>query len=191
MKTLYLDIETLDAIPPDRDLNAVRFGIAVTHYQDKFYYFQPDDIMKLWIQLCNAEQVVGWNILHFDLPIIARAAGCDAPLLTEMFRAWPVYDLFDEIRAATGRWYKLDAVAQRNGLRPKLADGLQTVAWLQDWQTTGNKTLLQNAFEYCQHDVQLVIDLANILRRDKQIILPAQQRKGMMTEITFHLPEEK
>lgn len=181
---IYLDIETLDffqdehikALPRDQQLKAMRLGVAVTctEHLDFMEWF-PVDLNDLWCQLGEADQIIGWNIVDFDLPVLHFNWGeANLSLLN-------CYDIFAEIRKATGRWYKLEDVAQTNLGRGKLADGQKATEWLR----SGDKALIDKAVEYCRYDVQLAVDLYAILLRGDPLRLPPRPDRQELNEILF------
>lgn len=184
MTFLYIDIETssffgdpeLAGMPREAQLLAIPFGLAVTignDYDPSPWY--DHDARDLWSTLCQPDfVVVGFNIQQFDLPIIYHAADLSVP-------AWPrVIDLFEQIKAATGRWVKLDDVAMATLGRRKIADGKQAAQWLRSGE-------LEKVIAYCQEDVQLVKHLHELTLRGEPLILPAQPGKYKGNEYEIRL----
>jgi hypothetical protein len=174
---IFLDIETLDffsdpaiaALPRTQQLQAIRFGLAVTMNDAGDATTWHGGCGTLWDVLLVADLVVGWNILSFDLPIIKRhasEAGYPDPGLTHPNSL----DLFDRIRSHTGRWYGLGYIAEQNGLGGKSADGQQASEWLRagEWQ---------KAAEYCTQDVQLVRQLYGMAKDAGLLLPPRPDRK--------------
>ena len=152
---ICVDIETstwfdqphIKPLPRELQIAAMELGCAVTWdntregssfwYNNEFDILTlPDDIMSfeawedtdthhLWDYLKSFEIIIGWNIISFDLPIIARADGA-----TIGAKFPQIFDLFAIIKQVTGRWYKLQDVAYANLGRGKTADGLQAAKWL-------------------------------------------------------------
>lgn len=182
----------LAGLPREAQILAIRFGFAVTwglpqpqrdesltdeeRRPDVFRVWRDyggvepmptGDAIELWDQLLRDSLVVGWNIQSFDLPVLfreyIRGMGDVAP-------RWPsVLDLMEEIKVATGRWYKLDDIARTNLGRGKTADGKQAAVWLHNGE-------LDKAIAYCQEDVQLVRDLHAAIAAGESLVLPPQPR---------------
>lgn len=168
MNYLYFDIETLDLIPPDRDLSKVRFGIGVTQETGAdARTWQTVQVSELARYLLNsdAEKIVGWNILDFDLRVLEHNTG----IMLGMLRGC-VFDLMHEIRVDTRRWYKLDAIAVANLDRLKIGRGDLAVEWL----NSGDPQQIAQAFDYCRDDVELVIQLHEKILRGEPLRLPAR-----------------
>lgn len=189
---IYLDIETLDffqdpaikALPREQQLRAMRFGIAVTYNDtgDEWREWLPDQLPDLWAYL-QGDIVAGWNIRSFDIPVIIHGmARLGHQVDASAIRA---RDLFYSIRDVTGRWYKLEEIAQSNLGRGKSADGQQAAVWLREWQTTGDIAPLRQALDYCQRDVELERDLYRWLYDGKPLLLPHRPAKGEINPIMW------
>jgi hypothetical protein len=110
-------------------------------------------------------RVVGWDILDYDLPIVRNSAHTNAttsPL--------PTLDLSVEIKAATGRRYRLDFVARANLGHGKSMDSQTVIGWLR----AGDPNSMIKATEHCRNNVQQVMDLLNLLR-NQPLVLPGRQ----------------
>jgi hypothetical protein len=196
---IYLDIETLDffqdphiaALPRARQLAAIRFGLAVTYDRrdGAWRHWFAEDLAGLWDHLASAAPagggpagaIVGWNILSFDLPVIgANLARSECMIQTGNL---PCCDLFDLIRRDTGRWYRLDVVAEANLGRRKLSHGQQATAWLR----AGDAESLRLAAEYCQEDVQIVVDLHALLAAGEPLRLPARRERREHKDLLWWL----
>lgn len=185
---IYLDIETLDffqdehikRLARNEQLKAMRFGCAVTWTDyHNFNSWAPDEVDDLYAWLLDGDPlVVGWNIKAFDIPVIA-ANMTDADLAATQPRT---YDIFAEIRNATGRWYSLETVAQHNLGHGKLADGQHAAEWLR----SEDPDLKAKAIEYCRHDVQLVMELHALLIDGQPLKLPPRLDRGELNEIYYY-----
>lgn len=192
--TTYLDIETLDffadpaikALPRDEQLRAIRFGIAVTYndQSDEWSEWLPDQLWDLR-QYLHADIVAGWNIIEFDMLVIEHNLRRVGHILDESTTI--TNDLFHAIKAKTGRWYKLDLIAQINLGRAKSADGQQAALWLRDWHTTGNDAALRQALDYCRLDVELERDLYLHLASGKPLRLPPRIERQEINELLYYV----
>jgi hypothetical protein len=197
LRICYVDIETptwfddpaIKALPRDLQLLAMHYGIAVTwdkevagsqreNFDDPaFELWNDDDANLLWHYLHRFDVIAGWNIIAFDLPIISHAA-------SESIHAahgFPqVFDLFDIIRKITGRWYKLETMAQANLGRSKTGDGKQASKWLREGE-------LQMAADYCRNDVELERDLGQMALEGDWLTLPGLDKPGQGDNLRLRL----
>lgn len=188
MKRIIFDIETLDWFVKGqtRDLSKVRFGIAATcearNYwllrRNKWSEWERVHAPPLYHYLQSADEIVGWNIVAFDLPIIANAA-----MLPHEWQP-RIVDMMSLIRDATNRWYKLDVIAQANLGQAKSANGEMAVTWLR----SNDHRLYRRAMDYCRADVELTRRLYEKARRDG-IILPPRSERGETEWLTWKLQE--
>lgn len=186
MHELVLDIETTDwftedhikVLPRREQIDALRFGVAVTCLDGEVWQeWQEGDLATLWQLAMQPDLVVvGYNSEEFDLPIIRRCAGRG--------NEWPAsFDLMRKIVKATGRWYKLEALAQANLGRGKSADGQLAAAWLR----SGDPELAAKAVAYCRDDVQITRELYELVKAGEPLFLPPQPERDRMEGIYLYL----
>lgn len=189
MPDVYLDIETRDGfqhphiadLPKEQQVQHIRFGIAVTSYEGNFmqwawdsetasplhlhYFLSEGDVMGVPVSI---DKVVGWNINHFDLPVLMSAI--DLPGTEPTFNT---LDLFHEIKELTGRWYKLGVVLHTTLGITKAEPGSLVCDLLNSGTAEDRKTVI----DYCRQDVEGVIALHNHLKEGKAIILPERPER--------------
>lgn len=189
---IYLDIETLDfflderirALPRAEQLQAIRFGIAVTYcdLRDEWREWLPDQLADLWAYLFGHD-IAGWNIADFDIPVIEYNLARLGHKTGE--HDIMLHDIFQGIRARTGRWYKLELVAQANLGRGKSADGQQAAEWLREWYVGGSREALRKALDYCRLDVELERDL-HLHLTQQPLRLPPRPDRRELNEILYY-----
>jgi hypothetical protein len=170
---ICLDSETLDSLndaaiarlPPTERVSALRFGFAATY--DEIYGWRTwttSLVNMLWTHLSmSGARVVGWDILDYDLPVIAHAADSQPQGVVAL-------DLSAEIAAATGRRYKLDTIARANLGRGKILDTPLVIEWLRK----GDSASMQQVTAHCRNNVQLVLDLMALIQRGQPLLLPGR-----------------
>jgi hypothetical protein len=187
MTVVTFDIETLTwfdelpVLPREAQTPLMEFGLAVAVLNDEhgnvetrtYGIGQDQPARDLWSLLCEADQIVTFNGLAFDLPICYL----EAMLLDGERLPWPQarqIDLFDSINRATGRWYSLNDLALGTLAREKSADGRKAAQWLK----SGDPALIAECVDYCKLDVKLTRALWLHACRDKQpLILPAREKR--------------
>lgn len=182
---IYCDVETtkffadpeIARLPRARQIPALaaHVGVAVTYDAAHGYSaWWPDEIVALW-KVLRHNQIAGWNVIHFDVPLIQQAAQL-AGLPDPALDPWTALDLFAECRRHTGRWYKLEDIAQANLGRGKSGDGQQAAEWLR----SGDAALREKAAEYCRLDVELVVELHRHAQ-EFGLLLPPRPRDALGT----------
>lgn len=189
----FLDIEILDwfsdpaiaSLEPWRQHRMMRFGLATTYglLSDRnfnegergFITWEEHEIASLYNYIVGTgETIVTWNGDMFDIPYLIT----HATRLGVTNDAWgelpPSLDLMMLIRRATKlmeakeRWYKLEVITMANLGRGKISHGDEAALWLR----SGDPELIQKAAEYCQDDVQLIMDLYALLERGLPLNCP-------------------
>jgi DEAD/DEAH box helicase domain-containing protein len=145
-RILVLDVETQRSAEEvggwDR---ADRMGLAVAVTQDlasgEVRVFTEDRVDALLDDLSSAALIIGFNVRRFDYSVLRGYRPLD-------FAALPTLDLLEEIHNALGFRLSLNHLAQETLGAPKLADGLQSLAW---WKAGEHEKVI----EYCKADVDL------------------------------------
>jgi len=136
LRTPFDEVGSSD--PADLDISCV---VIHDSEDDQYKSYLLDELDKLWIVLESADLLVGYNSLHFDLPLLNKYYLGDLAHI-------PHLDLLKEIQGSLGRRIKLDDVASATLGVKKSADGLQAVLW---WKQ-GN---IDDIVKYCIQDVKV------------------------------------
>lgn len=104
-----------------------------------------EDKMKDLVALCKERLVVGYNIIGFDLKVMAPY-GLDP-------RRIDAFDIMLDVQNTSGRQFlKLDVIAKGTLGSAKSADGLQAVEWYRQGK-------IDKIIEYCKKDVEITKDV--------------------------------
>ena len=165
-RVLVLDIETQRSAEEVGGWDkADRMGLAVAVTQDltsgEVRVYTEDQVGALCAELTAAALIIGFNIRRFDFSVLRGYRDLD-------YAALPTLDILEEVHAALGFRLSLSHLAQETLGAPKLADGLQSLAW---WKAGERDKVI----EYCKADVDLTRrlfafgrDHAYLLYRDYQ-----------------------
>ncbi|MGE4234269.1 MAG: ribonuclease H-like domain-containing protein [Bacteriovoracia bacterium] len=128
--------------------NIDKLGVSVACAYDskteQFLSFKENELDQL-NKLCRERLVVGYNIMGFDLKVLA-AYGFE-------YRKFDVFDIMYDIEHSCGwRYLKLDQIAKGTLGSAKSADGLQAVEWYK-------QGLIDKIIEYCIKDVEITRDV--------------------------------
>ncbi len=146
MKTKHMvvfDCETTTPIMRGEGFSNLRVSIAVAYdYSDKTYHvYREEDIPKLCQLIRQAELVVGFNHVGFDLPLLRNY---DASLHVESARNFDIMKAFEK---SQGFRIKLDHLLNNTLGTKKSAHGLQAVEWYKQGE-------IDKIIEYCKEDVR-------------------------------------
>ncbi len=149
MHPLVLDLETKNTFADvgghDPSKLAVSMVCIYSYAQKSFFSFTEHELAKLWPHLENADVLVGFNIAHFDLPVLAAHYPGDTTKL-------PVFDILDAVKTTLGFRLKLDTIAQATLGKGKSGHGLDAVQWYKQGE-------IEKIREYCIQDVAITRDV--------------------------------
>lgn len=178
MAELVFDIETQNAdfTFDEAGLKTARISVVVVFdYADGQYKtFMEENIAELWPLMEKADRVIGYNIVHFDLPVLNNYYSGDLLKLPNM-------DLIIPVREALGFRLKLNDIAKATLKVEKSADGLQAVRW---W-AEGN---IEDIKKYCADDVRITKDVYEFGRKNKQLFYSNLQGAMMTFPVNFDPP---
>ena len=145
-RILVLDVETRRSAEEvggwDR---SDRMGLAVAVTADletgETRVFTEEQVDALLDELLAAACIIGFNVRRFDFAVLSGYRALD-------YKALPTLDILEEVHASLGFRLSLSHLAQETLGAPKLADGLQSLAWFKAGE-------LHKVIEYCKADVDL------------------------------------
>jgi DEAD/DEAH box helicase domain-containing protein len=147
---LVLDIETQNSfqdIGGKSDLSLLKVSVAVAYWypEDKFYTFTESEMDQLENLILQAEYLVGFNTIGFDLPVLQQY------MKTNLLNKKQI-DLMVELENVLGYKVGLQAVAKATLGVGKLSSGLEAVKMWQEGR-------LEELKKYCIEDVRLTKDI--------------------------------
>ncbi len=149
MYPLVFDIETKDTFAEVGGHEPSKLSVSMvclySYKEGKFFSFTEHELGGLWPHLDAADVLVGFNIRHFDLPVLAKHYPGDITKL-------PVFDLLEAVKSSLGFRLKLDTLAQATLGVGKSGSGLDAVAWYKQGE-------IEKIRQYCMQDVVVTRDL--------------------------------
>lgn len=149
---IVLDVETKKSFDEvggfeNRDKLGVSYLGVYSYSQDKFFGFFEEELEAFEkVVLATNPTIVGFNSLHFDLPVIQ-------PYMHKVQLAQlPHVDLLRDIEKVLGHRVKLDTIAQATLFSQKSGDGLEAIRWYRE----GN---FESLAKYCDDDVRITRDV--------------------------------
>ncbi len=174
-KEVVLDIETQNTFA-DVENDYTKFKISVIgvyfYETDTYESFEEHELPKLWPRLENADRIIGYNSIGFDLPIMNNYYAGD-------FLKFPNLDILVEIHKALGFRLKLDDVAAACVGNRKSGHGLQAIEW---WKQ-GEIDKIKN---YCLDDVKVTREVYEYGLKYNALAYEDRggQRKGIPVDFT-------
>ena len=144
---IVLDIETQTGVDKQENLTKLLLSVVgVYSYADKnFHTFTEEDLPIFETMLGKTDLIIGFNINHFDLPILQKYLKVDLSKI-------PVLDIMTEVVNAVGHRVSLDDLLVNTLNKRKSANGLLAVQYFKEGR-------LGELKKYCLDDVRLTRDL--------------------------------
>jgi len=142
---VVLDIETANTFQDvgkyDPTLLKVSLVGTYSYATNSYESFLEPDLPKLWRLLESADRIIGFNIMHFDFPVLNSYYPGD-------LTTFPSLDLMVEIEKVIGFRLKLDHVAQMCLGTGKSGNGLQAIEFFKRGE-------IDKLRDYCLQDVKV------------------------------------
>lgn len=143
MRTIIFDIETQNTFAQvgKNDASLLDISIVVIYDSEtnKYHSFWHDELDGLWSILEQADLLVGYNSIHFDLPLLNKYYLGNLEHIAHL-------DILVEVQKSFGRRVKLDQIAAGTLGTKKSGHGLDAVKW---WR----RGELDKIKKYCINDV--------------------------------------
>lgn len=159
MRKITLDIETKNTFndigkndPSLLDISLLSIHDSET---DQYTSFLEEDFPKLWPIIESADQLIGYNSDHFDIPLLNRYYAGDLSQIKSL-------DLLVEIKKTLGRRVKLDQVAEGTLGVKKSGHGLEAIEW---WKAGE----IDKIKKYCEDDVRLTKEIYDYALKNGKI----------------------
>lgn len=112
---------------------------------DEFLAIEEKDVFTLEPIIKNASLIIGFNIIHFDLPVIA-------PYLFTSIDQLPTLDLLVEIEKVLGHRVTLESVAEATLKRSKSGSGRDAIELYRQGK-------IEELKRYCLDDVRITKEI--------------------------------
>lgn len=159
-KRLVLDLETKRTFDDVGGRNnPAALGVSVVgvynYDSDAYRCFLEHEFGELQNLLIDATLIVGFNHLHFDMPVLQPYLSIDTKRL-------PCFDILADLEKRIGHRVGLDAIAQATLGVGKTASGLDAIRYYQEGRWEELKA-------YCLNDVKVTKGVFDFGLREKTI----------------------
>ncbi len=160
MQRLVLDLETKRSFNEVGGAhNKAALGVSVVgvyvYNTDSFEAFREEDFGTLGSLLRSADEIIGFNLIGFDWPVLAAELG-------DWVVDLPTLDLMLEAQKALGHRVSLDSIAQATLGSAKLGSGLDAL----EYYAKGEWAKLER---YCLEDVKLTRDIYEYAKQNHHL----------------------
>ena len=174
-REIVLDIETYGDI---RNYDNLKVTVcSIYEYEhDRYTSFDEHQLNELWPILEKADRIIGYNSLHFDIPILNRFYAGDLLQFGQL-------DLLKVIKDSAGKRFKLDDIAKATLQIAKSADGLQAIRWYEEGK-------IEEIKEYCEQDVKVTKEVYEFGKSNRMLYYPTLTGDIMPIAVDFSAPEK-
>lgn len=131
--------------------------LGLYSYRDgKHMCFTEDQIFKVGEMFQEADQIIGFNIKHFDFAVLQPYLNFDVHNL-------PYLDIMEEVEKIIGHRVKLDNLAQTTLGNGKNGDGLEAIRMYKQGRIDELK-------KYCTQDVKVTKDLYDYVTKHGKLL---------------------
>lgn len=178
-KEVIFDIETQNTFAEvDNDFKKLKISVvSIYRYDiDQYQSFAENELGQLWPILEKADMIIGYNSLHFDVPVLGNYYLGDLSKI-------PHLDLLAKIKDSLGIRLKLKDVAEATlDNVTKSADGLQAIRWWKEGRIDEIK-------KYCEQDVNVTKQLYEFGRDNRQLFYKSFAGEVLPFAVDFYLPK--
>ena len=141
--------------------------------------FWESDFDMMWPWFEEADRIIGFNSLGFDVPAVNGVYKGDFTKLRH-------FDILKVVKDVFGHRIKLDNIAKEVLGTGKIAGGADAVAW---W-AKGDQESLANLKKYCEVDVEVTKGVYDFGVRNKKLRFKDHWNELREIEVDFSYPPE-
>ncbi len=177
-REIVIDIETKDTFQEVGGFDPSKLHVSLVglydYATDRYETFLEQDLPGLWAILERADGMVGYNVRHFDIPVLNRYYPGDLTI-------FPTIDLLVEIEKSLGFRVKLEDVGQATLGRGKTGTGFKAIEYWRNGE-------IDKLRSYCLEDVRLTKDIYDYARAHGTVLV--RDRMGVMHTVPIKVPLE-
>lgn len=141
--------------------------------------FWEHELDAMWPYFTQAQRIIGFNTLKFDVPVLL-------PYAPENFSKLPHFDMMTTVRNKLGHYLSLSTLAKYTIGRDKTDVGTNAVLY---WKQHDPESLAKLKY-YCEADVLLTRDLYDYGVKNKQLKYLDNWNTVQSFEVDFSYPKE-
>jgi DEAD/DEAH box helicase domain-containing protein len=127
-----------------------------SYLQDKYFCFEEHEVYKAGEMFAEADQVVGFNIRHFDYEVLKPYVSFDPQTL-------PTVDIMQDIEKIIGHRVKLQNVAETTLGVGKSGDGLEALRMFRQGR-------IEELKKYCLQDVKVTKEIYDYAQKYSKLM---------------------
>lgn len=191
-REVFFDVETKKIFDDIEGSNPADLGVSVVsvytrkvnenneEIDGKIQSFWEEEFAKMWPIFAEADRIIGFNSLHFDVPALGPVAPYD-------FKKLKHFDILEKVKNSLGFRLGLNAIATETLNKGKSDNGLNAVYY---WQEH-SKESLEKLKKYCEMDVIVTKEVYDFGVKNKQLKYKDKWNTPRIIEIDFSYPKEE
>lgn len=145
----------------------------------KMMSFWEADFPAMWKLFFEADRIIGFNTLHFDVPALR-------PYAPTGFAKLPHFDIMAHIKQEFGHRVKLNAIAKDTLGESKIDSGANAIVY---WNA-GDKASLEKLQLYCEADVDITKKIYDFGLKNKFVKFTDYWNSARTVAVDFSYPED-
>lgn len=188
---VFFDVETKKLFSDVAENDPALLGVSIVsvysrkldnnlnEIEGKMQSFWEKEFDKMWPVFQEADRIIGYNSLGFDVPALK-------PYINFPFNKLPHFDIMAKVKEEFGRRIALDAIAQETLDTQKIDTGLNAVYY---WQK-GDKESLAKLKKYCEADVLITRDVYDYVLKNGHVLFKDKWNTLRKVEMDFSYPAD-
>ncbi|MBU0998383.1 ribonuclease H-like domain-containing protein [Patescibacteria group bacterium] len=190
-KEVFFDVETKRWFSDIEERDPSQLGVSICsvysrevsenfkEIKGEMKSFWENELSQMWSIFQEADRVIGFNSIYFDIPALKPYSPISFPKL-------PHFDIMAEIKKVIGRRISLDALAKSTIDKYKIDAGENAIIYFDK----GDKKSLDKLKKYCEEDVVLTRDLYDYALKNKELKFLDKWNTLRTVKVDFSYPEE-
>ncbi len=192
MQEVIFDLETKSFFTDTGNSDASQLGASVvsvyvrelddafSEVSGQMYSFWEPQFPDMWKFFREADRIIGFNTVNFDIPVLKPYAPSDFPKFSH-------FDIYQKIKEVNdGRAASLNAIAKDTLERGKIDSGANAVNY---WQK-GDPESLALLKKYCEADVLLTRDIYDFGLKQGYLKFTDRWNNSRVVKVDFSYPAD-
>lgn len=155
-KKFFNDTGTND--PADLGVSIVSLYTREVGKEGKMMSFWEEQFDDMWKIFLNADRIIGFNTVRFDVPALK-------PYAPSQFSKLPHFDILKKLKEICGKSASLNAIAKDTLGKVKIDSGSNATKY---WEKHDEKSL-KTLKKYCEADVAITRDIYDFALQNKYL----------------------
>lgn len=183
---VIFDLETKSFFVENGKFNPARFGVSIVclyhrkldeafaEIEGEILSFWEKDFPNMWKYFQNADRIIGFNSIGFDVPALS-------PYSPPGFSRLPHFDILDQIKKIAGHKTSLHKIAKASLGVQKTDSGENAVIY---WEK-GDKRSLELLKKYCEDDVRITKDVYDFALKNGKLLFTDYWNNPREVQVDF------